>query len=390
MKTLTVIVPAYNVVETIADTLDSLIYQTKKDLHVIIVNDGSTDNTEQVCLKYRDQYPDFITYIKQENKGLGGARNTGLSHVDTPYVTFLDSDDWYDPRLVEKVDKLLDGLEEEPDMIFTLPICYDVVSKQCYDWMDKQLLMNIFFENSYKSKVKNAILDPRIYGLEVNACRKIYKTDFLLKNNYKFPEKLKWEDILGHFELVHKANRCVAMRNTGFYYRVNTGSSITSGTGKTRLDIIPIFNQLEKNANELDFSMIERAYLIKLYLIYSNWFVETTNQDYIGQLLTSFHDFFQTLKDDDLEFYYNNLSTESIRDRAYVNCFRSDQYMLLADYHSREQAIAQFMPHRTRMDGIKEIFKTHGLFVGMGIVLVRIKRRILKQYKVVNGEIVYE
>lgn len=48
------------------------------------------------------------------------------------------------------------------------------------------------------------------------------------------------------------------------------------------------------------------------------------------------------------------------------------------------------MPHRTRMDGIKEIFKTHGLFVGMGIVLVRIKRRILKQYKVVNGEIVYE
>ena len=92
---LTIIVPAYNVEAYIEECLNSLVNQTVRNHKIIIVNDGSTDKTEEKCLKYKEEYEELITYVYQDNKGLGGARNTGMQYVDTPYLTFLDSDDWF-------------------------------------------------------------------------------------------------------------------------------------------------------------------------------------------------------------------------------------------------------------------------------------------------------
>ena len=87
-KMLTIIVPAYNVEKYIDCCLDSLVNQTDKSFHVIIVNDGSTDRTEEFCKNYIEQYPELFTYVHQNNKGLGGARNTGLKVVESQYVAF--------------------------------------------------------------------------------------------------------------------------------------------------------------------------------------------------------------------------------------------------------------------------------------------------------------
>ena len=86
---LTIIVPAYNMEKTIADCLKSLIFQTERNHKIVLVNDGSTDCTEKICLEFHEHYKDLITYVYQENQGLGGARNTGMQYVRTPFFVFL-------------------------------------------------------------------------------------------------------------------------------------------------------------------------------------------------------------------------------------------------------------------------------------------------------------
>ena len=105
-KLLTIIIPAYNVEKYLEECLDSLVNQTEQDHFVVIVDDGSTDNTPELCDDYVKMYPELFYCIHQENKGLGAARNIGMNYVKTPYFTFLDSDDWWDLDYIKKIKKL--------------------------------------------------------------------------------------------------------------------------------------------------------------------------------------------------------------------------------------------------------------------------------------------
>ncbi len=92
-----VIVPAYNVAPFIAETLEFLFAQTRRDFEAIVVNDGSTDDTEERLAPYRDR----IVYIKQKNSGLAAARNAGLRAARGRFVALLDGDDLWEPRFLE-------------------------------------------------------------------------------------------------------------------------------------------------------------------------------------------------------------------------------------------------------------------------------------------------
>ena len=108
--------PAYNAEQTIARTIESILHQTDTRYKLIIINDGSTDHTEAICKRYLEGNEDKVHYLFQENRGLGGARNHGMRLVDTPYVSFLDSDDWIMPQYVEKIIWHLDkNKDKSPD-----------------------------------------------------------------------------------------------------------------------------------------------------------------------------------------------------------------------------------------------------------------------------------
>lgn len=96
----TVIIPIYNTEKYVEETILSVINQTigfKDNIQIILVNDGSTDNSERICKKYEKEYPENIKYIKQENAGVSSARNNGLKYVEGKYINFLDADDiWED------------------------------------------------------------------------------------------------------------------------------------------------------------------------------------------------------------------------------------------------------------------------------------------------------
>lgn len=93
-----VIIPIYNVEDYLEETIQSIINQTIgfDKIQLILVNDGSPDNSEAICLKYKEMYPDNILYLPQENAGVSVARNNGLKHATGKYINFLDSDDTWD------------------------------------------------------------------------------------------------------------------------------------------------------------------------------------------------------------------------------------------------------------------------------------------------------
>ena len=97
-----IIVPVYNVAPYLREALDSIVNQTYKDLEILIIDDGSTDGSSAICEEYASKDP-RIRLIHQSNKGLSGARNTGLEHATGDYVAFIDSDDSVSPVFIESL-----------------------------------------------------------------------------------------------------------------------------------------------------------------------------------------------------------------------------------------------------------------------------------------------
>lgn len=109
MSKVSVLVPSYNCAHYLPQALDSALGQTFTDFEILVIDDGSTDNTRAVVEEYRGKAPDKVRYIYQENQGLACARNTGLRHAKGEYVALLDADDVWLPTRLEETVKVLDA-----------------------------------------------------------------------------------------------------------------------------------------------------------------------------------------------------------------------------------------------------------------------------------------
>ena len=110
-----VVIPVYNVENYLEETIESVIKQNigfKKNIQIILVNDGSPDNSERICLKYQEKYPNNIIYIKQKNAGVSSARNNGLEHAEGEFINFLDSDDKWEKDVFKKALKMFEEHNE--------------------------------------------------------------------------------------------------------------------------------------------------------------------------------------------------------------------------------------------------------------------------------------
>lgn len=112
---MSVVIPVYNVEAYLAETIDSVLNQTmnfEQDIQIILVNDGSPDNSEGICLRYKEMYPNNIVYVKQKNAGVSAARNNGISYIEGKYVNFLDSDDKWEKDVFEKAYKMFEARDD--------------------------------------------------------------------------------------------------------------------------------------------------------------------------------------------------------------------------------------------------------------------------------------
>jgi len=378
---LTIVVPAYNVERYIQQCLNSLIGQTIDDFQVIIINDGSTDGTADICNQYVSESNGRIKYVYQENRGLGAARNTGLNLVDTPYVCFLDSDDWQDIRFVEKVKAFLDSLDFVPDMIFTLPKCYNEASHLLEDWMDKQLYERIFRVQSGDSvKALSAQKCPELYLLEVNANRKVYRTEFLRECDFSFPEGVKWEDIRPHVQLVHAAKNIVALPDTGFIYRTNNAGQITSGRGVGRLDILSVFADVLEVMGKNEFGKNEQAAVLNMIVTYALWMIDMTNMEYIQPLLEGLHKLFAKIPEEMISVYSGEFQLEqSEKDKrmGLLECLRGDTYLQLTNYDDRNNLYRYWSIHggkkKNIISGGVQCIKDSGLKYTLKLLVKKIR-----------------
>lgn len=241
-KIITFIVPAYNAQKTLSRTIESVLNQTSDRYKIIVINDGSKDKTGEIGAEYERKYPKIVTYLYQENKGLGSARNQGMRLADTPYIAFLDSDDWIVPYFVETFALQIEKRHSnKPEIVMVLPLIYNENSKQILDWYDKELFEQLFPADGMCINPQEKTM---VYCTEVSQCRKILQLEFVRRIDFKFKEYVKWEDVYPHFYLLSKCECCMGIGSIGFYYRKGSSQQITASRGKERMDLLIVYDDL--------------------------------------------------------------------------------------------------------------------------------------------------
>jgi len=231
-----VILCAYNEEKYISKAIESILNQTLTDFELIIVNDGSTDNTLNIINSFKDNR---IRLINQENIGLGASRNKAMKIASGEYVTFLDADDWFSLNALKETYN--EASLKNTDITFFQMINYDDADGRFYenDW---------FNLNSFDESFDGVVFAPHdckdfLFDLSVSACQKFYKNSFLQKSMVKFPEGIYFEDMPFFFEIFLKAQRISIIRKH-FYYRRKHAKSITHIVDCNYLDTVPAGQEL--------------------------------------------------------------------------------------------------------------------------------------------------
>ena len=223
---ITVIVPVYNVEHYLDKCLDSLVNQTYKNLEIIVINDGSTDNSGIICQEYA-QKDNRIIYIEKENGGLSDARNVGLDKMTGSYVTFIDSDDWVELDYVEILYKKI--IEYQADI--------SVGNYYSYNEDEETYYFHIYGDSYYEKVYDNVSIFENLYESQemksfalISACGKLYKAK--LFDYLRFDKGKLGEDGYFNQKMYLSVNKVVYLNKGLYAYRQRSGSITNTWTEK--------------------------------------------------------------------------------------------------------------------------------------------------------------
>lgn len=227
---ISIIVPVYNVENYLEECLESIKNQTYTDIEVILVNDGSTDNSQAICEQYCEQDSRF-RLINQINQGQSVARNNGVAASTGEFITFVDSDDVVSLKYLEN---LYAYMTEEIDLIE----CEYRATRSVFDKLKELDNPQILFEgNSGEAVIKSCN-----YGLSYSPVCKLYRRKLL--EDFPFITGIIYEDIhhgVGIFKFIRKM---VKIDYVGYYYRAYSGSTMHREFSEKNLDIFTSSDKL--------------------------------------------------------------------------------------------------------------------------------------------------
>lgn len=215
---ISIVIPVYNVRPYLNTCLQSVLKQSYKNIEIILVNDGSTDGSDLICETYRAK-DSRIIYVSQENRGLSGARNTGMKYASGDYVLFLDSDDFIALNTIEVA---VDEIKENHA---------DIVAVGFTQFSDECCVANKEVESyAFQQSTRSAFYKQLITN---HACGKIIKKELI--NDITFPEGRNYEDIATTHKFFYRASS-VSYTNSGFYFYRTRPGAITSVIRKKDID----------------------------------------------------------------------------------------------------------------------------------------------------------
>ena len=232
---ISIVVPIYNVENYLRQCLDSISEQTYKNFECILINDGSTDNSKQIAEEYLTD--SRFKLINQSNKGLSGARNTGISHIReestfVAFVAFVDSDDYIYPDFLET---LIEHIEDDVDIIEgMIDYFHDEikVDNVCHDF-EKQILI------SKDDKLGKLALNE----LRVSVFPKLFRKSLFTEDF--FPEGWIFEDLAVVPELVIHSGKWIELPKVIYGYRIRPNSITTKEFSEEKLDVFKIFGKYD-------------------------------------------------------------------------------------------------------------------------------------------------
>lgn len=218
MKKISVIVPVYNVEKYLEECIDSILNQTYTNLEIILVDDGSKDNSGLICDKYADK-DNRIKVIHKSNGGLSSARNAGLDSATGDYIMFCDSDDMFFPTSCEVMFNEIDSKNAD----------YVVGNYQnCTE--EGELWENPVFDKEKYKNFKLSIKDYKnsFFIMNSSACNKIYSMPFLNSLNIRFVEKVPAEDAIFTTQCFIHSKNVYYINDIMYIYRQRAGDSIST------------------------------------------------------------------------------------------------------------------------------------------------------------------
>ena len=252
MPKVSVIVPVYNVEKYISKCLDTLVNQTLDDIEIIIVNDGSKDKSKEIIKKYEMQYLEKIKYYEKENVGLSDARNYGMKYANGEYIAFLDSDDYVELDMYEKM--------------------YEIAKKENSDMVE----CNFIWE--YPNKTRDDIGEiynnkkEMIEKIRVVAWNKLIKKEIVEKSKVSFPVGFRYEDVEFTYKLIPYLNKVSFIKKPLVHYiqRENSISNMQNEKTKEIFEVLDNVLRFYKENNFYEEYKNELEYVYTRYLLCSS------------------------------------------------------------------------------------------------------------------------
>lgn len=246
-----VIVPVYNVEKYLAQCLDSLVMQTLESIEIIVVNDGSPDNSQAIIDHYQSLYPKKIFPFAKQNGGIGDTRNFGLTKAHGQYIGFIDSDDWVEPTMYEK--------------LYNKAICDKSELVLCdleYVWEDVNTTRQMF---GYKPKL-NEPIQKSVFLAPLFAWNKLYHRSLFDNNELRYPMGLWYEDLPVTLPLLAKANSISYVSETFIHYRQRSTSVMGSNNSEKLQDIFTALEMVRSYFEKNDLLQEYRKEIEYLYV----------------------------------------------------------------------------------------------------------------------------
>lgn len=235
---LSIVVPIYNAEKYIDNCMHSIGAQTFTDYEIILVNDGSTDNSDAICRKYQAE-DSRVTYIKKKNGGAGSARNAGMDAAKGKYLAFPDVDDSFEPEMYADLYALAES--GDYDMVFSGVKYYQQQQDGSLSYSRTQNIKALSYTDRQQCRKNIMEFFPTTTIFDV-PWNKLYKRSIVTENNIRFTDIRRCQDAVFNIDFFNCINSAASLDKAYYHYMENTAADVRRKFPKNYIDIVIYYN----------------------------------------------------------------------------------------------------------------------------------------------------